>query len=243
MAEQAGNQETGERPAGRSVLRKCLRTLRVIVRAVLFAFLFYMAIVLVGLIPVNNDFEPTEDGIEIFFFSNPVHAEIVLPVRTDTIDWRAHFPDECFKGDMSLATHVAIGWGDRGFFIETPTWADLRVSTAAKALFWPSDTAFHVTMMRAEYLGEDARSVKISVEQYKQLVEHIRSGFRLNADGDKIQIADAAYGWNDAFFEAHGTYHCLNTCNSWVGGAMKTTGIRTGWLTPLPKTIFLYLPD
>ena len=59
----------------------------------------------------------------------------------------------------------------------------------------------------------------------------------------KVQIKDGAYGQNDAFFMAHGNYHCLNTCNSWVGGAMKSGGMRTGWLTPMPKSMFLYLPE
>jgi hypothetical protein len=32
------------------------------------------------------------------------------------------------------------------------------------------------------------------------------------------------------------------TCNCWVGEAMRSAGIRTAWFTPLPKTVFLYLP-
>ncbi len=235
--------ETDKPPVKVSLRRRCLRVVWRISRVFLFGLVLYLAIVLVGLLPVNNDFVPAQDGIEIFLVSNPVHADIVLPIDTDTIDWREHFPDECFTGDVSGATHVAIGWGDRGFFIETPTWADLRVSTAAKALFWPSTTCFHVSMIRAEYLGDDARSVKISVEQYEQLVEYVNSGFQSDADGGKMQLENVSYAWNDAFFEAHGTYHCLKTCNSWVGGAMKAGGIKTGWLTPLPKTVFLYLPE
>lgn len=234
--------ETDKPPKKLSVCQRCRRVLKGIVRILLFAFVSYLAIVLIGLLPVNNDFVPARDGIEIFLVSTPVHAEIVLPIDTNTIDWREHFPDECFSRDVSGATHVAIGWGEREFYIETRTWADLRVSTAARALFWPSDTCFHVAMIRAKYLRDDARSVMISVEQYEQLVEYVNQGFRSDASGGKIQLDNASYAWNDAFFEAHGTYHCLNTCNSWVGGAMKTAGIKTGWLTPLPKTIFLYLP-
>lgn len=242
MTAQVMKNGTDEHPTRLSFRRRCLRVLKGIVRVLLFALAFYIAIVLIGLLPVNNGFVPTQDGIEIFLVSNPVHADIVLPIDTDTIDWRKHFPAECFSGDVAGATHVAIGWGDRAFFIETPTWGDVRVSTAARALFWPSATCFHVRMIRAEDLGDDARSVKISVEQYKRLVDYINSGFRLGANGGKIQLDNVSYAWNDAFFEAYGRYHCLNTCNCWAGGAMKAGGIKTGWLTPLPKTILLYLP-
>lgn len=235
--------DTDRQPDKLSVRRRCWRVLRFILRILLFALFFYVAIVLIGLIPVNNGFVPTEDGIEVFLVSTPVHADIVLPIETDTIDWREHFPAEYFSGDVSGATHVAIGWGDRAFFVETPTWADMRVSTAAKALFWSSATCLHVSMKRAEYLGDDARSLKISVDQYRQLVEYVNAGFQSDANGRKMRLDNVAYASNDAFFEAHGRYHCLNTCNCWVGGAMKAGGVKTGWLTPLPKTIFLYLPD
>lgn len=209
----------------------------------LYAILLYVAIVLIGLIPVNNGFEPTADGIEILLVSSPIHADVVLPIETETFNWRELFPDDCFSGDTTGATHVAIGWGDKEFFIDTPTWADLRVSTTAKAILWPSDCCVHVSYTKAEFRREGSRSVKISVAQYARLVEHVQASLTQETDGSIVQIADFAYGSHDAFFEAHGLYHCFNTCNCWVGNAMRAAGIRTGWFTPLPKTMFLYLPD
>ena len=229
-------------PEPHSLRKRCVRVFMRCLCAVLLLIGLYLLIVLIGLIPVNNDFEPSPDGIEILLISGSVHADVILPIDSETINWREHFPAECFSGDTSGATHAAIGWGDKGFFIETPTWADLRISTAAKALLWPSDSAMHVYLTTAESLPEGTRSVTISAAQYERLVQHINKGFRHEADGSKIPITDAAYGPRDAFFEAHGTYHCFNTCNCWAGGAMKSAGIRTGWFTPLPKTMFLYLP-
>ena len=101
----------------------------------------------------------------------------------------------------------------------------------------------HVSLTKAKFLGEGARSVTISVRQYERLVDYINASFQQGADGSKIQIGRVAYGSNDAFFDARGAYHCLNTCNCWAGRAMQAAGIRTGWLTPLPRTVFLYLPE
>jgi hypothetical protein len=53
---------------------------------------FYLLIALVGLIPVNNDFKPTSDGVEILVVSNLVHTDIFVPVTNDVIDWRTVFP-------------------------------------------------------------------------------------------------------------------------------------------------------
>ena len=58
--------------------------------------------------PVNNDFEPTADGVEIMVISTAIHADLVLPIRNETVDWSLHLPSSDFKGDVSRATHVAI---------------------------------------------------------------------------------------------------------------------------------------
>lgn len=223
--------------------RKLRRGLKWGVRILLGMFGIYLAINLIGLIPVNNDFRPSPDGIEILVISNSVHADIVMPIKSSKIDWRHHFSPDCFSGDTSQATHVSIGWGDRKFFIETPTWADFRITTAAKALFWRSDCCLHVSFTNAETVREGSRSVKISDSQYGRLVDYINLSFRRSADGSKIQVANARYRSDDAFFLAYGTYSCLNTCNNWVGRSLRTAGIRTGWLTVMPKTVYLYLPD
>ena len=237
------NQETQQQNLARRMLGTCWRMARRCIAALLLAVVAYALVVLLGLIPVNNDFTPSPDGVEIFVVSNPIHAEIVLPIKTTTIDWRDRFAADCFLGDTRGASHVAIGWGDRGFFIDTPTWSDMRVSTAAKALFWPSESCMHVTCTNAEYLDDDARAVRISTAQYERLVEFINGSFQRGPDGSNRRIEGARYGANDAFFGARGKYHCFNTCNCWAGRALKSCSVRTGWFTPLPKTVFLYLPD
>ncbi len=223
--------------------KRCLRWLKRLAWLVLSCLAFYLSIALVGLIPVNNDFQPTADGIEIWLVSNAIHTDIVLPIRTEVIDWRGRFPPGSFAVDPWRATHVAIGWGNKDFYVNTPTWADLQFSTVVKALFSPSASCMHVSLCTAENLAQDACSVKISAAQYQRLVEFINNSFRHQADGSTTLIPHAAYGPNDAFFEAQGRYHCFNTCNCWTGRAMQATGIRTGWYTPLPGTVLLYLPN
>lgn len=218
-------------------LKRCLQA------AIVWPFALYLCIVLAGSLPVNRAFAPTPDGIEIFLVSSVVHADIVLPVKTARWDWREQFPARYFAGSTDAATLAVIGWGDRDFFVATPTWAEFSLTTAVKALFWPSEASLHVYLTTAESLPTGAKSVKISAAQYERLVAYIHQSFRRRADGTPIPISDAAYGPNDAFFEARGRYSALNTCNNWVGKAMQVAGIRTGWFTPLPKTPFLYMPD
>ena len=229
--------------ARKSIPRRIMTLLTRCFLSSAFVIAGYFLVVLVGLIPVNNDFAAGRDGIEILVTSNPVHADVVLPIETSVVNWRDHFPEECFSGKTQSATHVAIGWGDKGFFLQTPTWNDLKMSTAANALFWPSDTCLHVTMKSSVTTSENTRAVRISGQQYADLSDFVIRSFQTDANGQHVPIKSGGYSWNDAFFESHGTYHCLNTCNSWVGRALKCAGVRTGWMTPLPKTVFFYLPE
>jgi uncharacterized protein (TIGR02117 family) len=201
----------------------------------------YLLVALVGLIPVNNDFEPTADGVEILIISTAIHADFVLPIRNETVDWSQHLPSNDFKGDVSRATHVAFGWGNREFFLDTPTWADVKAGTLFRAVFWPSPSCMHVNMWNNKSIPAGAKT-RISHEQYRRLVEHVLGSFRRDEDGRFLLIEGGAYGTNDAFYQAHGSYHAFNTCNCWVGQGLKSAGVRTGWFTPLPKTVSLYMP-
>jgi len=218
---------------------KAVRWIRRLFKWTIWSVVAYLVFVLIGLIPVNNDFVPTENGIEIFVVSNEVHADIIVPIRSKMIDWSKEFRNVNFEGDVFGRTHVAIGWGDKGFFLKTQTWNDFKLSVAANALLLPSESCLHVSFTRPEY-HEGVASVKISEQQYENLVGYIEKAFVRTETNEPIQIDGYAYGTADAFFEAHGRYHVFNTCNSWVGRGLKTAGIRVPWFSPMPKTPMLY---
>jgi uncharacterized protein (TIGR02117 family) len=201
----------------------------------------YLLVALVGLIPVNNGFGPAVDGVEIMVTSTAIHADLVLPIRNETVDWSRHFPLGAFAGDVRGATLVAFGWGNKEFYVDTPTWSDLKAGTVFRALFSPSATCMHVGMWNHNDIPAGARKTSISQEQYRRLVEHVLGSFRRDEEGRFLLIEGGAYGTNDAFYHALGSYHAFNTCNCWVGRGLKAAGVRTGWFTPLPKTVFLYL--
>jgi len=74
------------------------------------------AYVVVGLIPVNRGFAPTPGGVEVSVVSSAVHADVIVPIVHGDTDWRVWLGDDVFvTGWPAGATHLAIGWGDRGF--------------------------------------------------------------------------------------------------------------------------------
>ena len=203
----------------------------------------YLAIAVIGLYPVNADFVETEDGIEIFVFSGEFHSDLILPMKNEIVDWSSHFEKSGFQSAPGWATHVSLGWGDRDFYLHTPSWKDLKISTAVNALVLPSETVMHVSHEARPTENFSVRGVKISTEQYKRLVKFVSNSFAVDDKGDFQKIPDAGYHQYDAFYKGAGKYHGFKTCNCWVGQAIKSAGIKTGWFTPLPKTPLFYISN
>ena len=223
------------------VLKRFRRLLRLAVQGVLFLVGCYACILLIGLFPVNVHFQPPQaDGITIYVTSSSVHADLFLPVRFEEVDWRREFEHIKTRSNIDHETYVAIGWGDRGFYLETETWNDLKLSTTLNALFVPSQSCIHIDFTSPESYPS-AKPISITAAQYRDLVEYIRRSIKRDEKGNPIQIGGFAYSQTDAFIEAHGSYHMLNTCNSWIGRALSKGGVRTPWLTPLPHSPTLYL--
>ena len=82
---------------------------------------------------------PCQKDKEVFITTNGVHLDIIVP---------KDFLDIKIQRDLQIdaeVAYVSFGWGDKGFYLETPTWNDLKLRTAIKALFLRSETAMHVT--------------------------------------------------------------------------------------------------
>ena len=234
--------DTQPTPPRHTLRSRIFRGLRRCGKVFLLLFALFCIVILVGLIPVNNGFQPADDGVEITVTSTEIHADFVLPMRNETVDWRQHLLPSDFAGDVSGATRVSFGWGNKEFYMDTRTWADLKAGTVFRAMFWPSPTCMHVFLWDDNIAHVNARKTRISSEQYRRLVEYIQGSFRRDEGGRFMCVKGRGYGPNDAFYEAHGSYHALNTCNCWVGRGLKAAGVRTGWFTPLPKTVSLYMP-
>jgi uncharacterized protein (TIGR02117 family) len=202
----------------------------------------YLVVVLIGLFPVNRDFKPAETGVRIYFRPRALHTDLILPVDTEIIDWRKHFRESDFPAIQPGFTHLAMGWGERHFYLETPTWSDLTAANTASALLWPTRAAMHVEATTVQSLPEDCQSVVLTREAYQRLTVYILDSFEPGDGGRWTHIPDSGYHGNDTFYEAVGSYHLFNTCNTWTGNALQTAGIPVGWYLTWPRTTMLYLP-
>ncbi|MCM2398678.1 TIGR02117 family protein [Rhizobium sp. S95] len=173
---------------------------------------------------------------EILVLSNPIHTDIVLPLDGDVV---GAFGDLIAAGsplDHPDARYVVFGWGGRSFYIETPTWGDLKPMPVLKALTLDS-SVLHVDV--AAQIDLDAPGVQrfsTDEEGMDRLMDFIRATL-VSSDGAVQPIEGASYGATDMFYEANGSFNVLAGCNTWTAAALRTADVRTGWWTPLPVTL------
>lgn len=195
--------------------------------------------VTVPYIPVNSDFEEPKEGVDIYLLTNGVHTDIVVPLQNPYKDWSKQLKPESTRSKDTEVKYAAFGWGDKGFYIDTPTWAELKFTTAFKAMFYMSTSAMHVTFYRNMEVSDRCRKVRIGTDNYKKLIKYIELSFDKNKAGDYIQI-NHSYGENDLFFEAVGSYSLFNTCNTWANEGLKCGNLKACLWTPLDKGIFYH---
>ncbi|WP_376779159.1 TIGR02117 family protein [Chryseobacterium flavum] len=218
------------------VLLYTLKILGVILGIVI---LYIILGLLVPFIPVSAKDDGQKKEIPIYIYTNGVHTDIVMPVRNALQDWSLKIPFNDTRSKRTDYNYIGIGWGDKGFYLDTPTWADLKFSTAVKAAFWLNDSAMHCTYYTTMKEGDDCKMILISRSQYKDLVKFVENKFDRDLKGNFILIpTDAVYGDNDAFYDAKGTYSFLYTCNTWTNDALKAAGQKAALWTPSDFGIF-----
>jgi uncharacterized protein (TIGR02117 family) len=204
--------------------------------------LYCLMAYLLGHLSVNNDFKQSANGIEIFVKSNGAHTDIIVPLKNEICDWTSFVSIENSVAKDINARFVALGWGDKGFFLETPTWGDLKFSTAFKALFALSTSAMHVEFRhKAPKLSESCKSIRISPEQYHELVKYMKNSFTKDPNGLVIPIVSAHYDKHDAFYEAKGRYHLFKTCNEWTRQGLSTIGVKCAFWSVMDESVLRFL--
>ncbi|QDP19282.1 TIGR02117 family protein [Sphingomonas xanthus] len=200
--------------------------------------LAYLLAALVGsLIPLNGDWREANDGVTIYLANNGIHVDLVLPAEAEGLDWRALLPKSHFASVGDEARWVAFGAGERRVYLDTPTWADLSLKTAAIALAG-GEQVIHVEWARDPTFS--AREIRLTSEQYRRLWSSVRAGFRLDAAGRPVRIDHPGYGERDAFYEGVGKTNAIQTCNQWAAGRLRLAGVRAPLWSPFAQGLVPY---
>ena len=201
------------------------------------AGLYLTAAFILSRIPVAKTQPNAAPDVQVFLHSNGVHTDIVVPIKTAQIDWSQQLPFANIPSGDTTMRYIAFGWGDKGFYLDTPTWADLKFSTAFVAAFWLGTSAMHTTYLHSMSPGAETVPLHLSQAEYARLIAYIQTSFRHNAAGRVQHISGHSYGRDDAFYEAHRVYSFLYTCNTWTNDALKACGQKACLWTPADSGI------
>jgi uncharacterized protein (TIGR02117 family) len=225
-------------------VKRSLKTLGwVVLGMISFLILYVFAALLISKISVNADVVQNDKTIEIFILSNGVHTDIVVPVKNQYKDWSKQILFQHTKSKDSIVNYVAIGWGDKGFYLNTPEWSDLKASKAFNAAFGLSKSAMHTTFYKKIIENETCKKIRISAAEYQKLVSYISESFELDSSNRVQWISNYSYGTRDAFYEAKGSYSLFYTCNTWANNVLKIANQKASLWTVTDSGIFCHYQE
>ncbi|MBO6769435.1 MAG: DUF2459 domain-containing protein [Erythrobacter sp.] len=194
-------------------------------------------------IPRNAGWTEPEEGITIMVETNGVHTGIVMPVVSPVKDWRTTFPSAGqARFDGQMPTHVAIGWGEKEVFLNTPTWGDLKLSTALRIALFGGEGLMRVGHYVRPATSEYHRPLTLRREEYARLVEQVEAALPPLAAGE-TRVTYDSFERGARNYDALGRYTLTNTCNQWVGDVLAHAGIEMGLWTPLAGGVMRWIPD
>ncbi|TRL30410.1 TIGR02117 family protein [Methylosinus sporium] len=224
-------------PWFRRSMRRAARAFALILLAPLVLTALYLAVAAIASrTPVNDDWREPDGGITIYVQTNGVHTGVVVPANAAGVDWsnRVHPGDAA--GWSTTPRWLAFGWGDRDFYLNTPTRAEFSLLRGLKAVTGQGATLVHVDLLEDVRPGEMVRPLRLTPEQYRRLSTFIDATF-----ADRREVIHG-YGQNDVFYGARGHYSAFRTCNAWTSEALSDAGVRTALWSPFDDGVMRWAP-
>ena len=213
------------------------RALRIAAALILLPIGLYLAAAgILSEMPVNSDWREPDQGITIFVQTNGVHTGIVMPASAGGMDWRDRIRAADLLDPKGAGAWLSFGWGDRGFYVETPTWQDAKLSTIAHALIGGGPTVMHVDHMNRFTADANWRPLRLRPDEYRRLATYVAASFA------NFRPTARGYGARDLFYPAKGHYSAIWTCNAWTGDALRTAGVMVGRWTPFAGGVMRWVP-
>ncbi len=200
--------------------------------------LYLIAALIGSLIPANRAWQEPATGTTIYIADNGIHADLLLPVTAEGLDWSRFISQSDFMAAEPNARWIAFGSGEERVYLNTPTWWDITPRTIWSAL------AGGKRVMHVEYVSDptySAREIRLRPEEYRRLGSAVRADFALNSIGRPIHIAHPGYGCCDTFYRATGKESAIRTCNSWVARWLRLAGVKvSAWPPFAPGLVWRY---
>ncbi|MFD2564993.1 DUF2459 domain-containing protein [Aquimarina rubra] len=185
---------------------------------------YFTVALLCSYIPVTPKTSNVEKNKSVYLATNGIHLEIIIP-KTDMdaslLDGLKHTKKTQF---------LSFGWGDKTYYTKAATSLAFTNMNRFQAALLNTPSLMHVT--RHTNIRDHWVEIEITAVQFKKLQTYINESFKTDTHHHKTVIPEISYGSTDNFYEANGSYNCLNTCNTWVNTAFKQSELKACLWTP-----------
>ncbi|MBV7434054.1 DUF2459 domain-containing protein [Cardiobacteriaceae bacterium TAE3-ERU3] len=209
---------------------RLIRKLTLLLLAIPALYLF--AALIGALLPASfdrhdNTFD-AEHPFPVYLVSNGVHANLVLPTASPAMDWSA------ILGIND--PYLYIGWGSRTFYQDVPTWGELTLSKALRAIGFDDSVIAVMPAYAPPFKQQDTRTIYLSAKQLQRLNEDIYAQF---LSFEPITPS----GTYPLLYPAHGHYQPFLTCNEWMRQRISALGISMPLWSPFDRPLLWYLNE
>jgi uncharacterized protein (TIGR02117 family) len=194
--------------------------------------IYFVAALAGSLIPVNRGWIEPAQGTTIYIADNGIHADLLMPVKAQGLDWSAVVPKSDMTAADPRANWIAFGSGEERVYLDTPTWWDITPRTIWSALVGGR------RVMHVEYVPNPdyaVRQIRLRPVEYRRLWSAIRADFTLDAHGRPQRIDHPGYGPSDAFYRATGKASAVRTCNAVAASWLRLAGVKTSLWPPFAE--------
>ena len=225
-----------------SFVKKCFRFLIFLIVIFISSILIYLACAFIFSRITIEGHKEKKAIHTVYLMKSGIHMDFLLPISNKLKDWQEDFPISNTRSKDSTYKKIAIGWGSKDFYMNTPTWDDLTLKIFLISNFGLGSSAIHVKYY-TDTLPKDSKilSLKLSDNQYKKLVKYIENSLKRSGTTKSSFILPKnpkVLSKNDAYYDAKQNYSLLFTCNSWINNGLKASGQKACLWTPNSQGIF-----
>ncbi|MCK4442118.1 MAG: DUF2459 domain-containing protein [Sulfurovaceae bacterium] len=184
--------------------------------------------------PYQNKIVNNKKTKNIYLYYDNMHTDIIINIKDTNYNWQKILP-KLLKNRTK--GYISFGWGDKETYLNTPSWSDLKLTTALKALFINTPSIIHIRYYNNINKNNDIKKIEVTNKQYKHIENSLLDSF-----GEKIIFIHKGYWRNDLFYYSPYKYNLIHTCNTWTGDILRESNITMSYWTPMSCCVIKFFP-
>ncbi len=190
-----------------------------------------------ALVPGRSaDIKNGPNSVLLHLVRSPIHYDFLLPLDVFTVEQLGWLEETGIELAHPNAEWLVVGWGAEQFYTTVGDYSDVGLP-AIWAGLTGDDSVMRVSLSGRIEPEWPTRPIQMSKGQYKALLAFIEDSFAHGRETTALQVP--GFSAFDRFFPAKGAFNVFNTCNVWIGRALRSAGVRFGSWTPAPYSVSL----